>query len=298
MTMLSPELPFFNDTEGDRLPDGLTRVVDSHVHVFPDPVFKAVRNWFDAHAWQIRYRDSSRDLIAFLLDRGISHVVALQYAHKPGIARDLNDYMAGLCRLFPGRVTGMATVFPGEPGAGAILDAAFAKGLGGVKLHAHVQCFDLDDPVMDEICDACIRHGRPLVIHAGREPKSVHYRCDPHEICRVDKVERMLLRFPALRLCVPHLGFDEVGAYRSLLERFDTLWLDTAMVLTDYFPVMAGLDLGRFRTDRILYGSDFPNIPYAWDRELKALKKQGLKPDALERISHKNAAGFFKIPVT
>jgi uncharacterized protein len=294
-TMLSPDLPFFNDLEGPWLPDGISCAIDSHVHVFPDKTFQAVRNWFDTHAWQIRYRDASENLIRFLLDRGVSHVVALQYAHKPGIAEVLNTYMTALCRRFPGRVTGMATVFPGEPGAVKIVENAFAQGLGGVKLHVHVQCFDMDSPGMDEICKVCVDHGKPMVVHAGREPKSDQYRCDPYVLCRADKVEAVLQRFPLLQFCVPHLGFDETLPYRSLMSRYDNLWLDTAMVLTDYFPVHTRPDIRDFPLDRIMYGSDFPNIPYAWDRELKWLNNAGLSPSDLDLVTWKNAARFFTI---
>jgi predicted TIM-barrel fold metal-dependent hydrolase len=293
--MLSPDLPHYNDSEGDCLPPGISCAIDAHVHVFPDRTFQAVRNWFDAHAWQIRYRDASENLIQFLLDRGVAHVVALQYAHKPGIARDLNAYMAGLCRMFEGRMTGLATVFPGETGAADILTRAFDQGLGGVKLHVHVQCFDLDSPDMDEICAVCSDHGKPMVVHASREPKSDHYRCDPHELCRAGKVASVLTRFPDLKFCVPHLGFDEVSEYSSLMATHENLWLDTAMVLTDYFPASARPDLRAFPLDRVMYGSDFPNIPYAWDRELKWLAGAGLCSSELAQVAWKNAARFFNL---
>jgi hypothetical protein len=45
------------------------------------------------------------------------------------------------------------------------------------------------------------------------------------------------------------------------------------MVLTDYFPIKGSVDLKRYRLERVMYGSDFPNVPYAWDRELKWLSE-------------------------
>jgi predicted TIM-barrel fold metal-dependent hydrolase len=293
--MLTPDLPHYNDPEGDRLPSGISCAIDAHVHVFPDRTFQAVRNWFDAHAWRIRYRDSSENLIQFLMDRGVSHVVALQYAHKPGIARDLNAYMAGLCRRFPGQMTGMATVFPGEADAAGILVDAFGQGLGGVKLHVHVQCFDLNGPEMYEICAVCADYGKPMVVHAGREPKSDQYRCDPHDLCRADRVDNILTMFPDLALCVPHLGFDEVSEYADLMKAHGNLWLDTAMVLTDYFPAHARPDIQAFPLARVMYGSDFPNIPYAWDRELKWLAHAGLSSSELAQITWRNAVRFFNL---
>ena len=294
--MLTPELPFLNDPEGTGIPPGLPRIIDAHVHIFPDKIFSAVRNWFDAHAWKIRYQESSPDLISFLLNRGVSRIVALQYAHKPGIARSLNQYMGEICQMFSGRVLGMATVFPGEDQAVAILEQAFELGLSGVKLHAHVQCFDMTQPVMTPLYEVCARENKPMILHVGREPKSEHYLCDPHKICRADKLEAVLKAFPTLKICVPHLGFDENHAYRTLIEKYDTLWLDTAMVLTDYFPQDNRVGLETYRMDRIMYGSDFPNIPYAWDRELLWLKNASLSRSDLEQILYKNAESFFDPP--
>ncbi|GBC61220.1 amidohydrolase [Desulfonema ishimotonii] len=78
-------------------------------------------------------------------------------------------------------------------------------------------------------------------------------------------------------------------------SKYDNLWLDTTMVITDYFQLKEKISLGHYRSDRIMYGSDFPNIPYAWDRELKELKAAAISRDALEKISAKNAADFFSL---
>ncbi|MCP4671198.1 MAG: amidohydrolase family protein, partial [Desulfobacula sp.] len=102
--------------------------------------------------------------------------------------------------------------------------------------------------------------------------------------------------FPDLKVCVPHLGFDETFEYRSLLEKYDNLWTDTTMVLTDYFPMKEKIKLSQYRMDRVMYGSDFPNIPYEWDRELKVLARSSLSKSQLNHILFKNAADFFNIP--
>ena len=291
--MLHPNMPSPDDREGAGVPAALPAVIDAHVHIFPDAVFAAVRTWFDRHGWRIRYRLSSVEIIQFLLSRGVGHVVALQYAHKPGIAPQLNDYMAAICRRFPGRVTGLATVFPGEAGAEKLLQQAFDAGLGGLKLHAHVQCFDMNGEAMAPLYDCCRRNRRPVVMHVGREPKSEAYRCDPYALCSADKLERVLQDFPGLKVCVPHLGLDEIATYRELLEKYDNLWLDTTMALAGYFPLQDDIDIGRYRPDRVIYGSDFPNIPYAWDRELQRLQAAALPPHDLQALLHGNAIDFF-----
>lgn len=286
-----------DDEEGERVDPSLPAVVDAHVHLFPGPLFEAIWRWFDVHGWPIRYKLKTPDVVRFALARGVEHIVALHYAHKPGIARNMNAFMAEVVRDEP-RVTGMATVMPGEPGARQILEEAFASGLRGVKLHCHVQCFAPDADELSEIYETCIAHDMPLVMHAGREPKSDGYRCDPHALCHVDRTEVVLRSHPKLRLAVPHLGADELAGYTRLLERYDNLWLDTTMALAGYFEDdVRAFRMVEARPERIMYGTDFPNIPYAWDRELKRIGARRLPEAALARVLGGTARSFYGIAV-
>lgn len=292
--LLAGPLPALGDPEGGRLPEALPPVVDAHVHLFPDTMFDALWRWFTAHGWPIRYPLRSPAVIEFLLARGVEHIVALHYAHKPGMARGLNAYVAELAR-HP-QVTGLATVLPGEPNAPAILEEAFALGLSGVKLHCHVQCFSPDDDAMHALYEVCARARKPMVIHAGREPKSPAYACDPYALCGVDRVRAALADHPDLVLVVPHLGADEFDAYERLLDEHPNLWLDTTMMVADYFPLAVdALALIRRHPDRILYGTDFPNLPYAWDREIRRLVDAGLPEASLAAVLGGNARTVFAL---
>ncbi len=293
--ILAQPLPGLEDEEGLHVGDDLPPLVDAHVHLFPPRLFEAIWRWFETWGWPIRYQLYAEQVIDFLLERGVEQLVGLHYAHKPGLARAMNAFMAELARERP-RVTGLATVLPGEPEAAAILDEAFALGLAGVKLHCHVQCFAPDAPELAEVYDACVRWDRPLVMHAGREPKSPGYRCDPHSLCAAERVEQVLRNWPRLRLCVPHFGADEFEGYAALLERHDNLWLDSTMMLADYFPGQPPRHLLELRPERVLFGTDFPNLPYAWDRELRLLREFRLPPDTLEWICGRTARELFRLP--
>jgi predicted TIM-barrel fold metal-dependent hydrolase len=290
---LTSPLPALDDEDGLRVDADLPYIVDAHVHVFPERMFAAIYAWFDQHGWPIRHKLDGASVLEFLLGRGVGQVVALHYAHKSGIARSLNTYMASL--VGP-RVQGVATVFPGEPDAAAILREGFAMGLRGVKLHCHVQCFAVDDPKLHEVYDACVAHDQPIVIHAGREPRSPAYACDPHALCSAARTEEVLRSYPRLRVLVPHLGSDEEEAYAGLIERYDNLWLDTTMVMADYFPrpSVAPTIIER-RPDRVMYGTDFPILPYAWDRELVRIKQAGLRDATLERLLATTAREFHRL---
>ncbi len=104
--MLKPNMPSLDDPEGPQVPAGLPPMIDSHVHIFPNNIFSAVWKWFDNNAWPIRYQMESTQIFEFLLSHGIKHIIALQYAHKPGIAKQLNTYMSDICRDYSAHVTG------------------------------------------------------------------------------------------------------------------------------------------------------------------------------------------------
>lgn len=292
--MIPLPLPGLDDPEGPRLPDGLPPVIDAHVHVFPEPVWPAVHRWFDEHAWPLRYRMCSPAIVDFLLSRGVDHVVALQYAHRPGMARAMNEGMTELCRAEP-RVVGLATAFPGEPEAAEILRGGFAAGLAGMKLHLHVIGMPLEDPSVMALLRVCAEEGKPALVHSGREPNSPAYPADTHTICDAGRVERVLRELPELRLCVPHLGADEFDAHADLLQRFEHLVLDTTMMLAGYFPYPTRWDLVERFPGRVMYGTDFPNIPYAWDRELRAIVTRGYDRELLEALLGGTARRFFGI---
>jgi predicted TIM-barrel fold metal-dependent hydrolase len=292
--MLQSPMPALDDREDDHVPKSLPAVIDAHVHLFPDNLLASIWQWFEKFGWPIRYRLASPKAIEFLLSRGVRRIVGLHYAHREGVADELNTYMAKLCRSFP-QLSGMATVFPGEEKARQILTEAFDMGLSGVKLHCHVQCFDMLGTAMHEIYRVCQEFDKPLIMHVGREPKSPAYPCDPYALCSADKLEQVIKTYPGLRVCVPHLGADEFDAYRRLLDSYDNLWLDTTMTLADYLPFDNVPDLSKMRADRVIFGSDFPNLPYAWDRELQQIARLNLTEVQLTKLLMRNAVEFYKI---
>lgn len=285
-------MPAVGDLEGAHTPPGL-RVVDAHVHLFPPRVYEAIWRWFETNAWPIRYKLQAADTIRFLESRGVQRIVGLHYAHVPGMARALNRFAAELAAEHP-IVWPLGTVLPGEPDAEAIVVEALEKlGLKGLKLHCHVQQFAIDDTRLDAIWRVCMRNRATVVVHAGREPALPANRTDMHAVCSAAATRRLLTRFPELRLVVPHLGADEIEPYFALLKDFPNLWLDTTMMLADFFPQSVAVERLAAHADRLIYGSDFPNLPYAWDRELVKLVALGLPPDALQALAGDNAAQAF-----
>jgi hypothetical protein len=283
---------FLDEPEGVRVPAGV-EVIDAHVHLFPPGVFEAIWRWFDTHGWKIRYRLHSEQVVEFLKARGVTRFCGLTYSHKPGLAQVLNRFMAETAAAHP-EIIPLGTVLPGEPGAAEIVREALGPlGLRGLKLHCHVQRMPADDPRIDEVYALAADAGRPVVIHAGREPNLAGYGLDTRALCGADQIDRVLRRHPKLTLVVPHLGADEYEEYALLLDRHERLYLDTTMAIGGYFAVDPPRHLFPAKASRLLHGTDFPNLPYAWDRELRTSLAAGLSPADQAALLGGNARRLF-----
>ena len=65
------------------------------------------------------------------------------------------------------------------------------------------------------------------------------------------------------------------------------------MSVAGYFAVDPPASVFPARASRLLYGTDFPNIPYAWDRELKRVAALGLTAEDAAAFLGGNARRLF-----
>lgn len=96
------------------------------------------------------------------------------------------------------------------------------------------------------------------------------------------------------------MGTPEYAEFLDLAERFDGVHLDTTMVWTDFSEANAPFPAGERErlhrlSDRILFGSDFPNIPYSYFHAVEALERLGLGDEWLRAVCHHNAARLFDL---
>lgn len=293
--VVPPVLPLRDDPAADqRAQDRRARgllagVWDAHIHLFPDSFYAALHRWFDAHAWQIQFRGGAEQVLDQLAAAGTQRSVALVFAHKPGVARLLNGWLGELARAHP-QVVPVGTVFPGEPDADQVVREAIGlHGLRGIKLHCHVMKQPIDSPPILQILKQCRDMGVPAVVHAGKEPASAAYGVDTRQLCDVQRTRAVLRALPGLQLVVPHAGADEYDAYLDLLADEPGLYLDTAMACAEYFADQPNWPRLEQHADRILYGTDFPIVPYAVDRELEVLARNLQSDEAFVQITRGTA---------
>ncbi|WP_411075321.1 amidohydrolase family protein [Streptomyces sp. cmx-4-7] len=276
---------------------GIPGLVDVHTHFMPKNVLDKVWAYFDAVGpltgmeWPITYREEEDRRLALLRGFGAVAFTAMLYPHKPGMGAWLNSWAADFAARTPDCLH-TATFFP-EPGADDYVREALDAGARVFKVHLQVGGFDPNDERIDGVWGSLADSGTPVVVHCGSGPA-------PGNFTGPGPMRRLLARHPRLRVIVAHMGMPEYGDFLSLAERYEGVHLDTTMAFTDFSERFAPfpeeerkrlLDLG----DRILLGSDFPNIPYPYAHQLHALERLGLGDDWLRKVLYENGAAMFHV---
>jgi len=257
---------------------GIPGAIDLHVHFMPDRVLRKVWSYFDlaqtrvGSRWPITYRDDEDTRVARLAQLGVRRFGALAYAHRPGMAAWLNEWLAAFASQVPAAVHS-ATFFC-EPEADADVARALEAGARLFKVHLQVGAFDPRDTLLRPVWRRLAAAGVPVVVHAGSGPL-------PGRFTGPDIFAEVLDAHPDLVAVIAHMGMPEYRPFWELALRHANVHLDTTMVFTDFAE-----DLAPFPRDlvpelaehpgRVVLGSDFPNIPYRYAHQVAALSGLGL----------------------
>ena len=69
------------------------KIIDFHIHLFPDKLITAIWNAFlTDYEWDVLYKMYYRESVAFLNKHNVSPIVYSNYAHKKGVAEGLNQW--------------------------------------------------------------------------------------------------------------------------------------------------------------------------------------------------------------
>lgn len=153
--------------------------------------------------------------------------------------------------------------------------------------------YDPNDPLLGAVWGMIEAAGVPVVIHCGSGPV-------PGSHTGPDPVRRLLRRYPGLRLIVAHMGMPEYADFLDVCLEFANVRLDTTMAFTPFTHDTMPFPPGQLRRlhqlgQRILFGSDFPNIPYPYADALRALIDLDLGDEWLRNVLYRNAAQLFGV---
>ena len=102
-------------------------------------------------------------------------------------------------------------------------------------------------------------------------------------------------RFPGLTVIVAHAGADEFEAFFDLCGAYDGVYLDTALVFSNLLGGPPPIGRVLEYQDRVLYGSDFPNIPHSLEDGVQAILNLRLGRALEEKLLSTNAARVLRL---
>lgn len=270
---------------------GLPGLVDIHTHFLPERVLRKVWAYFDRLGedpaevpWPIRYRQDEPSRLATIRRLKVRRFTSLVYAHKPGMAVWLNDWAADFARANPD--CARSATFFAEDGVEHYVAQAIEDGTVVFKVHLQVGGFDPRAEVLQPVWARLAKAAIPVVVHAGSGPHPGGYT-GPGPIGDV------LRRHPELTLVIAHAGAPEYEAFLDLALDHPNVLLDTTMVFTDFFNHLMPPPPdypARFLEypERVVFGSDFPQLPYAYAHQLEALVRIGADAPWLRAVCWDN----------
>ncbi|MBA7560002.1 hypothetical protein ES708_01620 [subsurface metagenome] len=283
------------------------KIIDAHIHGFPNRLFDAIWRYFEKNYWKIDNKLYFDEIPAFLTSKGVDFFTILNYAHKSDISRELNTWTHMMGRKFVNSIP-FGTIH--------IKDSYFDKevvrilspdqlNLHGIKLQLMVTDFDPAEKALDFMYEQLIKYRKILVLHVGTGPVTdmlINKKLNLSTHVGINKLIPVLESFPKLKLQIPHLGCMETNKFFDLVGDYDQIYFDSSMALeflfgNSNFADQVDLSLDRLieLQDKIMFGSDFPNIPHSYFFPLNAVKTLPITSKIKEKIFFKNAEKFFHL---
>jgi uncharacterized protein len=245
------------------------------------------------------------------------------------MAREINDYLAGVIASHPGRFAGFAVLPTQSPDACAAELERAVKQLKfvGAMVHGTTEGRFLDHPSYDDLLAAAVALDVPIYIHPHLAPAPVreayyggleqgagraleaagwgwHSETAIHILRMV--LAGTLDKHPKLKIIIGHMGemlpvmlarINEVfaldtGHLKRPVTRaiLDQVWITTSGIFSEP-PFLAALQ--TFGIDRIMFSVDYPFAPNMKGREF--LNRVSLAPADLAKLAHGTADALLKL---
>ena len=277
------------------------RVIDAHVHVFPDDVSAKRADWLRRDDWfrQLYENPKARlasvdELIESMDAAGVDHSILCgfpwsDYQH----CRYHNEYMRDAVRRFPSRLSWLGIVTPGDR-AVEVAEWCFDCGAVGIgELNADAQGIRWSDcRSMTPLAELCIRVERPWLVHAS-EP--VGHRYPGKGLATPDEISALAMAFPELRIVAAHWGgglpfYELMPRVRAQLGN---VAYDTAATTYLYDVDIFRHALAIVSPAKVLFASDYPVLRQ--DRLLERLGVLEWSAAEADAVFHGSAARFFRL---
>ncbi|MFC4248393.1 amidohydrolase family protein [Natribaculum luteum] len=268
--------------------------IDAHTHLFPERLTEAIRRALsDEAGWSFSHPTARPEIEDVLSEAGVSTYVALPYVHEASLATELNEWLCAQAARSD-RLVPFATVHPDDEDVGDVVRRAFEDGARGLKFHCPVQECTPADPRLEPALETAAAFDRPVTYHGGTAPM---FEDSPY--VGADVFEDVVASYPDLRVCCAHMGTYEVDRFLEFAREYDNVYLDTTFAMSTSAEETMGFDPSTIPdetfvelSESIMYGSDFPNVPYPYRNERVGLLDRDLPADVARDVFYRTAADY------
>ena len=211
--------------------------------------------------------------------------------HRPGQWIHSNDDVAEMVRRYPDRFAGVAAVNLEKPVEAVRELERAVKDLGFKALRVvpwlwnrppndrfyfplYVKCIELDIPFCTQV-----GHTGPLMPSETGRP--------------IPYLDEVALIFPELKIVGGHIGYPWTDEMIGLAWKHANVYIDTSAYLPRYYPPQLIHYIKTYGKDKVLFGSNFPQLSFA--KCVEQVKEIGLAEDIEARFLGQNAVRVFQL---
>ena len=261
-------------------------IIDAHCHIYSDRIAEiAVAHTDDFYGLHSLYKGTVSDLLSGDGRTDVDKFIVQSLATSPHQVKRINEFIAQAVGEHKDRLIGLGTMHPESKTMEEDLEHLIELGLHGVKLHADIQDFSVDDERCLRIYSLCEKKGVPILMHAGDKR---YDRSNPNRILPVVK------KFPSLTFVAAHLGGWSVWQEAAKeLKGLDNLYVDSSSSSAFLEKDEMKRIIDSYGTDKVLFGTDYPM--WQADSEIEYLLSLGYSESEYENIFAKNAIRAYKL---
>ena len=273
------------------------RIID--LHCYP-----GTQTWIDAQGpypealaayWKRDWVAKSEDeVIAEFTAAGVDACqVALDLETTVATPPCTNEYVHAMWQRHPQRVIQCWGAVEPAKGEIAIRQAEKAvKELGFIGFHFHpiMQHFAVNDRRHYDLFEVINGLGASVMIDVGTTGMGAgmpggHGARVRH--AHPSYIDDLAADFPNLKIIMAHPGWPWVEETTAVALHKGNVYWEMSGWAPKHFPGNLKVDIRGRLQDKIMFGSDYPSLPY--ERILREWNELGYKPEVMEKIMHGNA---------
>ncbi|MGB0630806.1 MAG: amidohydrolase family protein [Alphaproteobacteria bacterium] len=273
------------------------RIID--LHCYPNtqpwidcqgPYVKALAEYWDRQ-WTAKEEE---DVIADFDAAGVEAVlVALDLETTVDTPPCSNEYVAGMWKRHPDRVIqawGAVDPFKGEVAIREAKEAIEDLGMLGFHFHPIMGHFAVNDTRLYPLFETINELKVPVMIDVGTTgmgagiPGGMGAKIRHAHPAAIDE---LAADFPKLTIIAAHPGWPWVDEMTAVALHKGNVFWEMSGWAPKHFPPQLKIDMRARLQDKIMFGSDYPSLPY--ERIFREWDELGYKPEVMEKIFHGNA---------